>query len=286
MLNRSNPLKQMIQPNGGVSEGAELGWYLLNARYDSKSFAVASQDTNPYGITLSTDGSKLYVIGNSHKVYQYSLSTNWDISTASYDTISFDTTSQSNNIKGISFSPDGLKMYIISSYPDYVYQYTLSTAWDVSSASYSTKSFSIASQETLACGLFFAPSGTKMYIVGTVNNTVYQYTLSTAWDVSSASYDSKSFNTTLGEAWDVYFKTDGTKMYVLDGKNLDTGRAVFQYLLSTPWDVSTASYSNITHEVKDQESYPKGITFNGGGTAMYIIGTNSDTIYQYDLIPI
>ncbi|GAH99215.1 unnamed protein product, partial [marine sediment metagenome] len=40
-----------------------------------------------------------------------------------------------------------------------------------------------------------------------------------------------------GEPYNLFFKPDGTKMYVVD-----LGAEVFQYTLSTPWDVSTANY--------------------------------------------
>ncbi|GAH06119.1 unnamed protein product, partial [marine sediment metagenome] len=35
------------------------------------------------------------------------------------------------------------------------------------------------------------PDGSKMYLLGTDSNTVYQYSLSTPWDVSTAVYEGK-----------------------------------------------------------------------------------------------
>ena len=69
-------------------------------------------------------------------------------------------------------------MYIMGNTNDSVYQYTLSTAWDVSTASYASKSFSVGSQETSPSGVKFSSDGTKMYVVGMQNDTVYKYTLS------------------------------------------------------------------------------------------------------------
>jgi DNA-binding beta-propeller fold protein YncE len=68
-------------------------------------------------------------------------------------------------------------MYIVGTFKKTVYQYTLNTAWDVSTASYASKSFSVAGQETNPKSVFFNPDGTKMYIVGATNDTIYQYTL-------------------------------------------------------------------------------------------------------------
>ena len=47
------------------------------------------------------------------------------------------------------------------------------------------------------------PDGTKMYIVGWLDNTVYQYTLSTPWDVTSASLTT-TFSTSVLPARNFY----------------------------------------------------------------------------------
>ena len=44
-------------------------------------------------------------------------------------------------------------------------EYTLTTAWDVSTASF-VDSFSVATQETVPTGIAFSKSGEKMFIVG------------------------------------------------------------------------------------------------------------------------
>ena len=63
-----------------------------------------------------------------------------------------------------------------------VYQYTLSTPWDLSTASYDSVSFSVTSQDTTPVGIAFKSDGSKMYVVGVTNGSVYQYTLSTPSD--------------------------------------------------------------------------------------------------------
>ena len=65
-------------------------------------------------------------------------------------------------------------MYVIGN-GDTVYQYTLSTAWDLSTASYDSVSFSVNSQDATTTALFFKPDGSKMYVLGDSNNSVYQF---------------------------------------------------------------------------------------------------------------
>jgi hypothetical protein len=262
------------------SVGVVTPYQLSSAAYASKSFSVTSQETAPRAVEFKTDGTKMYVVGStSDTVFQYSLSTAWDVSTASYDSKSFSVASEQTVPDGIRFKPDGTKFYIIGDTPDSVHQYSMSTAWDISTASYDSVTFSVSSQLSQSTALFFKPDGLTFYAVGAVNDTVYQYTLSTAWDLSSASYASKSFSVASQATFptDVNFNDDGTKMFV---QCLNTD-FVYQYSLSTAWDVSTASYDSVSFSTGSQEVNPYGCTFGDSGTKMYVVGNSGDTVYQY-----
>jgi hypothetical protein len=253
---------------------------IANGSYDSKTFSFASQETSPGGIDFSSDGTKMYVVGfATDTVYEYDLSTAWDVSTASYNSANVSVTSQETVPQSVRFADSGTKMYIVGQTNNTVYQYTLSTAYDISTASYASKSFSVSSQETAACCLFFKSDGTEMYVAGTANDTVYQYTLSTAFDVSTASYASKSFSVASQDSipGEIAFTSDGTKMFMV---GLDTD-FVYQYSLSTAWDISTASYDSVSFSVASQETVPTCLAFKSDGTTMYIAGQTNDTIYQY-----
>ena len=281
--NKDFKVKNGIQPTsyfesvGTVVSGFADGYDLVNASYDSVSFSVASQDSGAISLSFKSDGTKMYILGGlNDSVYQYSLSTSFDLSTASYDSVSFSVASQATGAGGIFFKPDGTKMYIIGNTTDSVYQYSLSTAWDLSTASYDSVSFSVASQDTNVVDIFFKPDGTKMYILG--GGYAYQYSLSTAWDLSTASYDSVSSNLRSQDLNNrgIFFKPDGTKMYATGLSDF-----VYQYSLSTAWDLSTASYDNVSFSVVSQDASPVSLAFSSDGTKMYMVGTLSDTVFQY-----
>jgi len=79
-------------------------------------------------------------------------------------------------------------MYVmVSKDADQVDEYTLATAWDVSTASF-VDSFNVQDQEGNPTGIAFSKSGNKMFVVGSNGDDVNEYTLSVAWDVSSASF--------------------------------------------------------------------------------------------------
>ncbi|GAI72885.1 unnamed protein product, partial [marine sediment metagenome] len=58
---------------------------------------------------------------------------------------------------------------------------------------------------------------------------------------------------------------------------------VYQYTLSIPWDLSTIVYSNKYLFIGNQATTAYGISFSIIGSEMYILGVDTDTIYQYTL---
>jgi len=224
----------------------------------------------------------MYVVGLvNDTVYQYTLSTAWDISTASYSSKSFSVASQDTFPTSIQFKSDGTKMFMVGQQTSNVRQYSLSSAWDVSTASYDSVSFSVGTQVggSNVNFLFFSADGTKMYAGGSTNQTIFQYSLSSAWDLSTASYASKSFSVASqeGDPRGIFFKSDGSVLFVV-GINDDE---VLQYSLSTSWDVSTASFDNISFSVASQDSTPVDVHFSSDGEKMFISGVANQSVYQY-----
>ena len=206
----------------------------------------------------------------------------WDVSVASYASKNFDVSAQDTALRGIYFKEDGYTLYIVGSVSKKVFQYTLSTAWDVSTAIYASKSKNVSSEDTFPSAIFFKYDGSIMYLTGEGNKTIYQYTLSTSWDISTASYASKSFLVVTQDAnpKGIYLKKDGSMIYVVGRNNA----VIFQYSLSSQWDISTASYTSKSFSVSSQDTVPTDIFFRPDGKIMYVSGeTTNDSIYQYTL---
>ena len=197
-----------------------------------------------------------------------------------YSGKSFSIAGQETTPQGLFFRADGIKMYVVGSAGDDVNEYNLGTAWDVSTASFVAVSTGIT-QDSGPIDLFFKDDGLTLFVLGQTNDTVFQYTLSVAWDITTATYASKSFSVTTqeGTPQGIWFKSDGTTMYIT-GSGSD---AVFQYTLSTPWDVSTASYASISFSVAAQDISPSQVVLSADGTKMWVAGTNNDRINEYTL---
>ena len=258
-----------------------------NTEWDLNYPVYSTYFVQPISATRSmffdSTGTTLIIHGwiYDRNLYKYTLSTPWDISTASYDSITYEfPQQQDSDPEYIYLNTTGTTLYMLGNSSDSVYQYTLSTAWDISTASYASKSTSIGTQEANPTSIYITSDGTKMYIVG-LNDTVYQYTLSTAWDISTASYASKSFSISTQENYpsSIYFSSDGTKMYAVG----TTNSTVYQYSLSTAWDISTASYANKSFSVSSRDDVPRGIFWESSGKALYVLGDSTKRIIQFNL---
>ena len=174
------------------------------------------------GVFFRPDGTQAWLSNNGDDtVREIALSTAWDITTATFVQ---DDTFGDNFPRGVFFRDDGLKMYRIGSALDNVDEYDLSSAWDISTSSL-LQSFSVLSQTAVPTGLFFKPDGTRMFVSDSENNRIQQYELSTAWDVSTASF-TKNISVS-GVVQDLFFSDDGTRMFTGDG-----GGSVRQYTVS------------------------------------------------------
>jgi hypothetical protein len=92
-------------------------------------------------------------------------------------------------------------------------------------------------------------------------------------------YNNVSFSVAGQDAvpYDIAFNNDGSKMYMLGYAN----KTVFQYTLSTPFNLSTASYDNVSFSVAAQDTRPYGIAFNSDGSKLYMLGRANSSVYQY-----
>ena len=152
---------------------------------------------------------------------------------------------------------------------------------DISTMSYDSKTFSVSAQEGLVRNFFIKGDGTKLYIVGTSTDKLYQYTLSTPWDISTSS----AFQTevditgeiTAGTAHSMFMSDSGLRMYIT---GLSAGK-VFQYSGSTPWDLDTFSYDSDFYDFTSENANMLGIFMNG--EKVYLNSFTSDLIYQYSM---
>jgi sugar lactone lactonase YvrE len=258
--------------------------YISCFSYDGIFNSLASSGVEQ-GFDVSRDGRYVYVTvpgtRTTATIFQYECTTPWDLSTIVYSSKSLVVGDYELNCNGIAISDDGTRLFFTGTSGDTIWSCTFATPYDLATATVDVKKVFTGAQDTTARTPFFGNSGTTMYIMGNTNDTVYQYTLSTAWDVSTATYASKSFSVTTQDnnPQAIFFKDDGLTMYMLGATN----DAVYQYTLSTAWDVSTASYASKSKAVGTEEATPTSLFFKPDGTKMYVSGQTGDDVNEYDL---
>ena len=248
----------------------------------------SSTDNDVRDVKFNNDGTKVFVLGRDNdNVYEYSVSTPFDVSTMSAVVQTLDisvvsSTQGDNAANGIDFNTDGTKLFVLGQGQDNVDEYALSTGFDLSTASF-TRSLDISGQENQPYGIAFNNDGTKMFITGRRGDDVNEYILTTGFDISTASYSQKfSIDQGNGRPSAVRFNSDGTKMFILEGGTTAEGdNTIFQYTLTTAFDVSTASYSDKSFSPYNEEEKPRGFCFGDNGTQLYVAGWRGDDINQY-----
>ena len=129
----------------------------------------------------------------------------------------------------------------------------------------------------------FKPDGTIMYETNREKDTtsttdsVIQYSLSTPFDINTATKTSSTPLTNIDKPHAIKFKPDGKVMYVIDNAEL----SVRQYNLTTAWDTSTLQYDD-DFNVSD-ENQLRSLAFKTDGTKMYVTGNQTEVIQQFTL---
>ena len=192
-----------------------------------------------------------------------------------------------NSPSGITFNPDGTRMFIAGFSANRVIQYTLSTPFDISEATFLTNSFCNIGGEALdGTNIEFNSDGTKFFLTDMGDDDVEIYSLTTAYDVSTCvSQGNKSF--TLDSSPNlraITFSNDGKNIYLLD--RASNGH-IFQYSLSSPFDLSNETlvknFSPSGGGLIANGGDVRGIKFSSDGSKMYITTGEGDTINEYSL---
>ncbi len=144
-------------------------------------------------------------------------------------------------------------------------------------------------------GIFIKPDGTRLYVTedrDTSQQNVIEYTLTTPFDVTTASNPKKTLLavtegglvSVIDNPHAIEFKTDGTEMYIIrsDGS---TRVSIEQFTLSTPWDTTTISWTtfkNIKTGCFDSIQQ-RGLDFKPDGTRVFVASQGNKKVGQYDL---
>lgn len=239
--------------------------------FSSGSWAVSaninSNETVNVGVTFSPDGLNMYTSGDtSDAIDQYSLTRAFDVTSISY-VRTFSVSAQTTEPRGITFDPTGVFMYVGDDLNNRVIRYVLSTAWNISTAGTPTF-FSVAGQITsIGSGLQFRPDGLRM-VVGSQSTTVVIYSLSVAWDITTAAlFRVNNFEANLRG---VVFSNDGLQFFTLNNAGVINRRSP-----SLAWD---------TVGIGGTGSINQTVTFTAANFPIATYGVPSFSLYLNEAV--
>lgn len=170
--------------------------YTLSSAWDistavsAGTLSVAWETTTIRWFTFKPDGTKLYIVDNAPNdtAFQYTLSSAWDITTWTYDSISKVVNTEESAAQWIALNSDWTKMYIVWDSWNDITEYSLSIAWNIWTATTTWIVFYVWTEDLTPFGMCFNSDGTKMLVAWWTNDTIYQYNLYSPYSFSNPIY--------------------------------------------------------------------------------------------------
>ena len=183
-----------------------------NSTYDSTSWALGNLRT----FDFRDDGTDLFT-GTSTEIYsRFDLGSAYSIASVTDPSESSTLNGQSTNHFGVSIPDGGDHLYLVNNtVTRTVLQYDFGTSYNASTLTYSNNSFDHSASETSG-DVWVSRDGTRMItVVADGAGAIEQYTLSTPFNVSTASLD---VSISLGSYYAISFDVDeeNRKIYMVN----------------------------------------------------------------------
>lgn len=290
--------------NAGVVSEYDFGTIphgLVGATSSGSTFSATTNETTPTCIRLNDTGTLLFVAGNStDSVYSYIMTTAYDLSTAT--TTNHKSASLANEVddlKAVVFSSDGLKLYALDGTTKSVYQYSLSSAYDLDTLTYDSKSFDLDVDTltlTLVSDLYINPSDNEIVVLGnqiagngsTQMAILISYSLGTPKDVSTAFLKGYKATRRLTNYYECFaVEPTGNRAYVGNQYGVDIV-SVSRNLVSASVAPTNQYLSAITNSVNqidteywtDINSMSALNTISNSGNAYFAISTDNQVTFK------
>ena len=205
-------------------------WYSGQSVIESVTFS--NYQRNMYMVNGKEDFIHNYKLNNREKVSSAQRIENTNIKW------------QESRARDIYVKEDGTKLYLIGKECNTVFEYDRNPQ---------TGALKLrAKKEVKSNGrnhesLTFNPTGTMMFVTDGRNRRIAAYTLSTAFDVKTSSKGAIATYTVSSDITsyleDIRFNNDGRKLFVLNSYGGINDAGIYEYTLSTPFDLTTVSYN-------------------------------------------
>lgn len=269
-------------------------------------YQASNSGRGPKSFSFNNDGTKAYVLAtDTNSIRTFSLTTPYDLSDIKNNVTGYSAMPKNlwrrNDLDlgltdSFTMNPTGTKIYRIrgvsGSGSSGVYEYTLSTPWDLSSSATNASS-SLAVEGGFRGDIAWGDSGNYFYRLSNKgNNQLERYAASTPYDLGSCgSTPDKTFvfgtpSVGLGTKMDkMFFKPDGTSVFMYALSTTSNGEYIFQWDMSTPWDPSTIGSTTTPNASVTlglvNDDWAAGIHFTSDGSQLVV--AQQTRWYKYNL---
>ena len=210
----------------------------------------SGSSTNIHGamqVVFNNDGTKMFIADHHKTIIEFTLTTPYDIDTASttYNAgQGYDTNANQKRPTSVAFNNDGTKMFVTGNgknddTPGEINEYTLDTPFVIETGVTHINTEDLSSTIGYIDGIVFNYDGTKMYLSSGGesggDNTIRQYKLTTAFSIATLSLEGTvelSNYSGLGSGRETAFNSDGSKMFVID-----VDAEVYEFDLTCNWSI-------------------------------------------------
>jgi sugar lactone lactonase YvrE len=247
--------------------------FLHQFTYSGKYLDISGETTDARATFWKTDGTIVFIVGRfSNNVTAYKLNDPWQIHTAEF---LYGVSLPGEFQHGLYIREDGMMMWVFDRTS--IWSFTLKDPWDITTRSAGTN-HNISDFTLRGHDIDFKPDGTILFIDDRDAGAVFEYSLSTPWDVTTGTLTyTLDISDQQIEVRGIEFLKDGTMMMLMDTER----KEVMQYNLTGPYEISTATFFD-AFDVSDQTQEGRGLSFSIDETIMYVTAQDEGKVFQYE----
>ncbi len=178
----------------------------------------------------------------------------------------------------ITFNSDMSLVFGVDYYANKIYKGELTSPGDISTLELPIQTYDFSGTTTNCKKLFLSSDGTKLFLLRFDVQKIFSFTLSTAFDLTTAAPTGVDLeiSTTDSNIQDFVFNSDGTKLMFIGG----TQKKLELYDLSVGFDLSTAVKSASYGDCSGCSLYIYSISLSHDGKVIIFVGSSS---YDYQI---
>ena len=179
-LTGSLPTPRKVQQYD-LSVAFDLTTAVLNA---GKALNINTESTNPRDFHFREDGLKFFISdqSGSPSILAYTMSSSFDLGTASFDSVTKDVSAEISGSIDVTFSDDGFTMFVGDMAPGTIFEYSLTTAFLISTATFTGTSASLGTGSNNVGAIHFNEHGSKFFIIDDTDDKIKSFEVSVQED--------------------------------------------------------------------------------------------------------